>query len=45
MKSNKLQMKDFKEFKVYFTKIKDEINEKFTDEPAGDYSEDVTKGF
>jgi hypothetical protein len=38
-------MKDFKEFKAYFTKIKDEINEKFADEPAGDYSEDFTRGF
>jgi hypothetical protein len=45
MKSNKLQMKDFNEFKVYFMKIKDEINEKFVNEPAGDYSEDVTIGF
>ena len=38
-------MKDFKEFDTYFTKIKLEIYEKFTDDPAGDYSEHVTKGF
>ena len=38
-------MKDFNEFKVYFAKIKEEINEKFSNEPTGDYSEDVTKGF
>ena len=38
-------MKDFKEFDAYFKKIKDEIYEKFTDEPAGGISGDVTKGF
>ena len=45
MQSNKLQMKDFKEFEACFTKIKVEIFDKFTDEPAGGISEDVTKGF
>jgi hypothetical protein len=38
-------MKDLKEFDGYFSKIKLEIYEKFTDEPGGDYSEDITKGF
>jgi hypothetical protein len=38
-------MKDFKEFKAYFTKIKDEINDKYSDDPPGGISEDVTKGF
>ncbi len=45
MKSNKLQIKDFKEFDAYFMKIKLEIYEKFTDEPAGGISEEVTIGF
>jgi hypothetical protein len=38
-------MKDFKDFDAYFKKIKDEIYEKFTDDPALDVSENVTKGF
>jgi hypothetical protein len=45
MESTKLQIKDFKEFDTYFKKIKDEIYEKFADEPAGGISEDIAKGF
>ena len=45
MESAKLQIKDFKEFDSYFKKIKEEIYEKYTDDPPGGISEDVTKGF
>ena len=45
MSSKKLQIKDFKDFEAYFKKIKDEIYDKFTGDPLGDISEDVTKGF
>jgi hypothetical protein len=38
-------MKDLKEFDGYFSKIKLEIYEKFTDDPGVEPSEDVTKGF
>ena len=45
MSSNKLQIKDFKDFEAYFKKIKDAIYDKFTDIPPEGISEDVTKGF
>jgi hypothetical protein len=35
-------MKDFKEFDGYFKKIKEEIYEKFTDDPAVEPSEEFT---
>ena len=45
MESNKLQMKDFKEFKAYFDKIEIGINAKFSEEPVDGISEDIIKGF
>ena len=45
MQSNKLQMKDFKEFEAYFKKIEVEIYAKFSEEPEGGISEDIVKGF
>jgi hypothetical protein len=45
MQSNKLEMKDFKEFEAYFKKFKEEIQDKFIEQPADGISEDVTKGF
>ena len=38
-------MKDFKEFEAYFKKIKEEISDKFIEQPDSGVSEDIAEGF
>jgi hypothetical protein len=45
MQQNKLEMKDFKEFEAYFKKIKEEISDKFIEQPDSGVSEDIAEGF
>ena len=42
MNSNKLEMKDFKEFETYFKQIKEEILDNFIEQPPSGVSEDIT---
>jgi len=45
MQAKKLEKKDFKDFEALFNKNKDEIKDKFFEEPVGGISEDIVKVF